>query len=118
MAQPLGDLGGADQPAGAAPHRLARRPHREAAADRALLGKDVRLGAGRPPVGAHLDDLRDHVAGALDHDRVADPDVLGLDEVLVVQGRARDHDAADGDRLELGDRGQGAGAADLDPDRS
>ena len=43
---------------------------------------------------------------------------LALDVVLVVQGRARHHDAADGHRLELGDRRQRAGAPDLDPDRA
>ena len=41
-------------------------------------------------------------------------DVLARDLVLVVQRRVRDHDAADGDRLELGDGRQRAGAADLD----
>ena len=69
-----------------------------------------------PPLEPHLDHLRDDVAGALHDHRVADPDVLGLDVVLVVQGRARHHDAADGHRLELGDRRQRAGAADLDGD--
>ena len=39
-------------------------------------------------------DLRDHVAGALDHDAVADPKVLAGDVVLVVQGRPGDGDAA------------------------
>ena len=34
----------------------------------------------------NLDDLRDHVAGALHHHRVADPHVLAGDLVLVVQG--------------------------------
>ena len=61
-------------------------------------------------------DLRDDVAGALHDDRVADPHVLARDLVLVVQRRVRDDDAADGDRLELGDRRQRAGAADLDVD--
>ena len=88
VAQPLGDLGGADQAAGAAPHRLALGPQREAAADRAVVGEDVGLGAGRAPLAPDLDHLRDDVAGALHDHGVADPDVLGLDVVLVVEGRA------------------------------
>ena len=63
-----------------------------------------------------LDDLRDDVAGALDRHGVADPHAEPLDLVLVVQGRVLHHHAADGDRLELGDRRQRAGAADLDLD--
>ena len=47
VAQPLGDLGRADQAAGAAPHRLALGPQREAAADRAVVGEPVGLGARR-----------------------------------------------------------------------
>ncbi len=42
---------------------------------------------------------------------------LALDIVLVVQGRPGHHDAADGDRRQLGHRRQGTGAADLDRDR-
>ena len=116
VAQAFGDLGGADQAAGAATDRLALRPHREAAADRAMVGEPVGLGALGPALEPDLDNLRDHVARPLhDHD-VADPDVLALDVVLIVQRGARDHDAADGHGLEFGDRGQGAGAADLDAD--
>ena len=63
-----------------------------------------------------LDHLRDDVAGALDRHRVADPHVEPLDLVLVVQRRVLHHHAADRDRLELGDRRQRAGAADLDLD--
>ena len=63
------------------------------------------------------DDLRDHVAGALDDHEVADADVLAADVVLVVEGRARDRDAADLDRLELGERIEDAGAPDADVDR-
>ena len=64
----------------------------------------------------HAENLRDDVAGALDDDGVADAHVLARDLVLVVQGGVLHHDAADGDRLELGDRRQRAGAADLDLD--
>ncbi len=92
-----------------------------------LVGKLVRLGALRPLLQHDIDDLRDHVAGALDRHGVADADVRAaadriavvadaLDVVLVVQRRVLHHHAADGDRLELGDRRQRAGAADLDLD--
>ena len=67
-------------------------------------------GAGRP------DDLRDHVAGALDDHVVALADLLAVDVLLVVQRRARDGDAADLDRLEHRPRVERAGAADADQD--
>jgi hypothetical protein len=74
-----------------------------------------------------VDDLRDDVAGALDHDGVADPDVAALaqhfalvadalDVILVVQRDVLHDHAADADRLELADRRERAGAADLDLD--
>ena len=37
--------------------------------------------------GQNLDHRRDHVAGALDHHRVADADILALHLLPVVQGR-------------------------------
>ena len=80
------------------------------------LGELVGLGALRPLVGDDADDLRDDVAGALHDHRVADAHVLARDLVLVVQRGVGDDDAADGDRLEPGDRRQRAGAADLDVD--
>lgn len=81
----------------------------------------------RPLVEHDVDDLRDDVAGALDHDGVADPDVApiaqafalvtdALDVILVVQRDVLHDHAADADRLELADRGEGAGAADLNLD--
>ena len=116
MDQPLDALRLADQAAGAAPHRLAGRAHRVAAAHRADLGVHVRLRILRPPFGYHGNDLRDHVAGALQHDGVADADVLAGDLVLVVQRRVLHQHAADIHRLEPRDRRQRAGAADLDAD--
>ena len=85
---------------------------------RAMIRKDKGLASGRPALVAHLDHLRDHVAGALDDHGIAEPDVLALDVVFVVQGGAGDHDAADGDRLERGHRCERAGAPHLhrDPD--
>ena len=70
----------------------------------------------RPPLGHHRNDLRDHVAGALQHDRVADADVLARDLVLVVQRRILHQHAADIHRLQPRHRRQRAGAADLDSD--
>ena len=81
-----------------------------------MCGKLVRLRALRALVEHDADDLRDDVAGALHDHGVADADVLARDLVLVVQRRVRHDDAADGHRLELGDRRQRAGAADLDVD--
>ena len=82
---------------------------------RTFFRESIGLGAaaacpGRP------DHLRDHVAGALDRHGVADPHTEPLDLILVVQGRVLHDHAADRDRLELGDRRQRAGAADLDLD--
>ncbi len=83
---------------------------------RAFGREFVGLGVLRPLVGDDAHHLRDHVAGALDHDCVADPDVLALDLVLIVQGDVLHDHAADADRLELADRRERAGAADLDLD--
>ena len=113
MLQPLDRLRRADQPAGTAPRHHALLAHREAAADRAMFGEFIRLRVGRAAVEDDADDLRDHIAGALDDDRVADPHILAGDLVLVVQRRALHDDAADRDRLEHRDRGQRALAADL-----
>src|SRR5262249_8257429 len=94
---------------------------------RALLRESELPGALRPLVEDDVDDLRNDVAGALDHDSVADPDVAALaqylplvadalDVVLVVQRDVLPDHAADADRLELADRRERAGAADLDLD--
>ena len=61
-------------------------------------------------------DLRDDVAGALDHHRIADAHILARDLVFVVQRGVLHHDAADRDGLQFGDRRQLARAADLDVD--
>ena len=69
-----------------------------AAAHRALavnvLGETERRGAARPFRFDHLDHGRNHFAGFLDHNRVADSDVLALDFVFVVQCGAADSAAA------------------------
>src|SRR6516165_9665433 len=80
-----------------------------------------------PLVDHDIDDLRDDVAGALDYDGIADPDIAALaqhlalvadalDVILIVQRDILHDDAADPDRLELADRRERAGAADLDLD--
>src|SRR3546814_3778489 len=89
---------------------------RLAAADRAVVREDIGLAVLRPLLLYDLDHLGNDVAGALNDDVVALADVLARDLVLVVQGGARDHHAADGDRLQVGDRRQRAGAPDLDGD--
>src|ERR1700751_4987286 len=82
---------------------------------RALFREVKLLRALRPLVDHDIDHLRDHVAGALDHDRVADPDVAALakllavtadalDVVLIVQRHVLHDDAADAYRLGLAER--------------
>ncbi len=110
----LDRLGRADQAAGAAPDRLALRLFGVGAALRTGRREPILGAVGRTLLQDHPHDLRDDVAGALDHHGVADADVLAPDLALVVQGGVRDRDAADLDRLQPGDRGEGAGAADLD----
>src|SRR6516162_644092 len=113
---PLDRLRRTDQPAGAAARDLARLAHREATADRAVVGRYVGLRILRSAIEHHRDDLRDHIAGALHDDGIADADILTGDLVLIVQGGALDDDTADGDRLEHRDRSERALAANLDRD--
>src|SRR5213078_771283 len=79
----------------------------------------------RPLVEHYVHHLRNDVAGALDDDGVADPDIAALaqllamaadapDVILIVQRDVLHDDAADADRLQLADRRERAGAADLD----
>src|SRR5690349_20682832 len=94
---------------------------------RAFLREMKRPGVLRPLIDDDIDHLRDHIAGALDHHGVADPDVApfpqhlalvadALDVVLVMQRDVLHDDAADTDWLELADRRERAGAPDLDFD--
>src|SRR3954464_6771677 len=93
----------------------------------ALLREMKFFGVLRPLVDHDVDDLRDDVASALDDDGVADPDVAALaqlfavaadalDVVLIVQCDVLHDDPAAPDRLQLADRRERAGAADLDLD--
>ena len=115
--EPLAQLGRAGAGVGAAQvdvallHRPQRRPALGA------LGRHHELPlAAVPQVDDRAEDLRDDVAGLAQHDRVADEDALGLDDVLVVQGGELDLGAGHRDRLDLRVRRDPAGAADADPD--
>ena len=109
--------------AGAAAHHRLGAPGGGLARDRRLqragagLGKGVACGRRLGPSSQHhLDHLGDDVAGALDHHRVADADVLPGDLVGVVKGGVLHHHPADVDRRQLGHRRQRAGSPDLDLD--
>ncbi len=62
------------------------------------------------------DDFGDDVAGAFDDDRVSGGNAEAGDFVFVVEGGSADDDAADGDGAEVRDRGERAGATDLEID--
>ena len=83
---------------------------------RAVGREGIGLRALGPLLQHHADDLRDHVAGALQDHGVADPDVLARDLVGVVQGGVLDHHAPDRHRQQPRHRGDRAGAAHLDVD--
>ena len=78
----------------------------------------IRIHIGHRAVAAfqHAENLRDHVAGALQLHRVTDADVFARDLILIVQRGVAHQHAADIDRLEVRARRQRAGAADLDFD--
>ena len=84
------------------------RPEDGRSADGALLGPGEGFLFSRPPLLHHRNDVRDDVAAPLEEDDVADADVLAPELVLVVEGRAADRRAGELDRLEHGDRRQGA----------
>ncbi len=115
MPQPLEPLRRADEAARAADVDFALLRHGFAAALGAMFGEDV--GVARLVASEILDHLRDHVAGALDANAVADAQSEALDLVAVVERDVGDDDAPDPDRLQPPDRGQLAGAPDLDVDR-
>lgn len=62
------------------------------------------------------EDLGDDLARLADDHGVADEDALGLDHVLVVEGGELDLGTGHFDRLDLGVRGDAAGASDADAD--
>ena len=94
MAQVVLELRGAVE-VRAARHDLALEPHGLRPADRAVLRGASLARAPSALLEHDLHHLRDHVAGALHHDGVADAHVLALDLVLVVERGVRDRDPAD-----------------------
>ena len=80
------------------------------------FGKFVGHRGLRPHLADEAEHLRDHVARPLHGHGIADPDVLALDLVLVVERRIRHDDATHRDGSKLGDRSERAGAPDLDLD--
>ena len=118
--EPFDGLGRTDEAAGATAVDLvgiiALAADGLGAAERAFGGKVEGGGVLRPLFLHHPDDLWDDVAGALDDDPVLQLHAEARDLVLVVQRGVLDDDAADADRLEAGDGGELAGAADLDVD--
>src|SRR5581483_2322846 len=118
-----GEFAGAAQPRAFLPGRSGLAHDFGVQRARALFRKAVGLGVLWTFLDDHVDDLRDHIARALDNDRVADADIPALaqhlptaadafDVILVVQGHVLDDDATDADRIELRRRCQRAGAAD------
>ena len=121
MLQPLDRLRRANEPAGAAAHHvgdalLVDLADRGGAANRAMVGKDVRLRVRRPLFEHRPKHLRNDVARPLNAHRIADADVLAGDFILIVQRGVGDDDAADRHRIEPRDRRQRARAANLDLD--
>src|SRR3989442_15480453 len=77
----------------APPVRLAGDPDHLVLARRAFAGELERLAVGRALARDDLDDVGDDVPGALDQPRIADPDVLAPNLVLVVEADVADGDA-------------------------
>ena len=98
----------ADQAAGAAAHRLAWAGARRGCRRRGSGREDCRAWRTSGRSGDHGKDLRDDVAGALQHHGVADANILARDLVLVVQRGALHQHAADIDRLQLAPPGVSA----------
>ena len=98
---------------GAIGHHLVVRMLDLGAAAGAALRHAKRLLAPRAP-GRRTQNLRNHFARARDFDRVADTDVLGGDEICVVQRGVRDGDPADFHRFEDGVGVERTGAAHVD----
>ena len=104
------------QTTGAARHRFAFGANDFGGADRAVRRHGEWLAVGGAFFQNDFDDFGDDVAGAAHEDGIADAHVLARYFVGVVQGGVGDGDAADFHRLQAGDGGNGAGAADLHVD--
>ena len=116
MADALDRLCRTDQATGTAAHDLSGLTNGMAAADRAGIGKDKWLAVSQALLRDRVQHLRDDVPGTLDHYRIADPHILALDLVLIMQGGTGHHDPANGDRLQMGNRCQSTGAPHLNID--
>ena len=81
-----------------------------------VFEKIERLGVARPFRPYNFDDGRNDFAGFFDHDGVADANVLALDLVFVVQGRARNGAATDKRRFEHGHWRENPRSSDLNFD--
>src|SRR6266566_2631867 len=97
-------------------HGLVGNAHDGGAAQRAVLGQVVDFFVARAAFDNRLDHLGDDFARALHQDPVADAQVFALDIALVVQGGARNHDAANIDGLEQRPGIHRAGTPDVHTD--
>ena len=104
------------QAAGAARHRFAFGADDFGGADWAVRRHGERLAVGGAFFQNDFDDFGDDVASAAHEDGIADANVLARHFVGVVQGGVGNGDAADFHRLQAGDGGNSAGAADLHVD--
>ena len=133
MLEALARLCRTDQAASAATHRIflagarIHLAHSVASASRTNGRKDIGHRIGRSLFQHHVEHFGNHVAGALNDDRVADADVDAVanflavaadaaDVILVVQSRVRDDDAADRDGPQSRQRIERTGPADIDLD--
>ncbi len=106
----------AEQATGAAGNRFPFQPLDRRATDRTLGREENFACINRALRLHHGDDLRDHIPCPAHDHGIANHHAEALDLVGVVQGGVGDSHAADKHRLELGYRGHGAGAADLELD--
>ena len=90
MVDAFGHLGRAAAPVRAARDGFAVGPNQRRPARRAVGGAVCTAPCLRPLRRDYLDDFGDYLAGVLNDDGVADPDVLAVDLLLVVQGGALD----------------------------
>ncbi len=75
--------------------------------------KDLPLGAGSFFLNRH-DDFRNDVSGPLDKHGVTDFELFPMHFSFIVQGGATDHNATNPHRIEHGNRGDRAGASDIE----
>ena len=101
---------------GAAHLHLAGGLHDRRVARRAALRHDEGALRARALLRERPHDLRDHVAGPLHDDPVADQEALAGHVLLVVKGREPHGRAPDRDRLEDGERHEGPGPPHADHD--